>query len=172
VRVLREADPNARVWTWAPSQQSAAFVIRHQVQEAVGHHWDVAHAAGGTVRIDPAVGADAVDEFLHVSVSNADDVADGGKDPLPPPLEGRLGLACTDSDAAWLVTDGSVPGTATVTSSTRASLDADEVPTVTGTGGQLLLWLYERHGDPAGDAEAGALDPDLLQRFRGLSFTD
>ncbi|HEY7987583.1 MAG TPA: maleylpyruvate isomerase family mycothiol-dependent enzyme, partial [Lapillicoccus sp.] len=62
VRVLGEADPAIRVWTWAPSQQTAAFVIRHQVQEAVGHHWDVAHAAGGTVRIDPAVGADAVDE--------------------------------------------------------------------------------------------------------------
>ena len=104
VRVLGEADPAIRVWTWAPSQQTAAFVIRHQVQEAVGHHWDVAHAAGGTVRIDPAVGADAVDEFLQVSVSNADDAADAaaGKDALPAPLEGRLGLACVDSDAAWL----------------------------------------------------------------------
>ena len=174
VRVLGEADPTARVWTWAPSQQSAAFVIRHQVQEAVGHHWDVAHAAGGTIRIDPSVGADAVDEFLHVSVSNDDDPADAtaGRDPLPAPLEGRLALACADSDAAWLVTDGSVPGTAMVTSATRAALDADGVPTVTGTGGQLLLWLYERYGDPAGDADAGALDPDLLHRFRGLSFTD
>ncbi len=34
------------VWTWAPTKQDAGFVIRHQVQEAVGHHWDVAHAAG------------------------------------------------------------------------------------------------------------------------------
>ena len=81
VRVLGEADPAARVWTWAPAQQDAGFVIRHQVQEAVGHHWDVAHAAGRAVRISPAVGADAVDEFLHFSVSNADDAA--GDDPLP-----------------------------------------------------------------------------------------
>src|SRR6478752_4041012 len=29
VRVLGEADPAARVWTWAPSQQDAGFVIRH-----------------------------------------------------------------------------------------------------------------------------------------------
>ena len=43
---------------------------------------------------------------------------------------------------------------------------------MTGTGGQLLLWLYERHGDPTGDADASALDDDLLHRFRGLCFTD
>jgi uncharacterized protein (TIGR03083 family) len=170
VRVLGAADPAARVWTWAPAQQDAGFVIRHQVQEAVGHHWDVAHAAGRAVRISPAVGADAVDEFLHFSVSNADDAA--GDDPLPAPLEGRLGLACTDSDAAWLVADGAPPGTAAVSRTTRAGLDADGVPTVTGTGGQLLLWLYDRHGDPGGEADVGDVDPALLQRFRGLCFTD
>jgi uncharacterized protein (TIGR03083 family) len=170
VRVLGEADPSARVWTWASAQQDAGFVIRHQVQEAVGHHWDVAHAAGRAVRVSPAVGADAVDEFLQFSVSNADDAA--GDDPLPAPLSGRVGLACTDSDAAWLVADGPVAGTATVSRTTRAGLDADGVPTVTGTGGQLLLWLYDRQGDPSGDADESAVDPDLLQRFRTLCFTD
>ncbi|MET0526435.1 MAG: maleylpyruvate isomerase family mycothiol-dependent enzyme [Nocardioides sp.] len=170
VRVLDEADPAAPVWTWAPSRQDAAFVIRHQVQEAVGHHWDVAHAADLAVRISPAVGADAVDEFLHFSVSNADDAA--GEDPLPAPLEGRLGLACQDTDAAWLVADGALPGTVTVSRTANAHLDADGVPTVSGTGGQLLLWLYDRHGDPSGDADASALDPGLLHRFRGLCFTD
>jgi uncharacterized protein (TIGR03083 family) len=170
VRVLGVADPAARVWTWAPAQQDAGFVIRHQVQEAVGHHWDVAHAAGRTVQISPAVGADAVDEFLHFSVSNADDAA--GDDPLPAPLEGRLGLACTDSDAAWLVADGALPGTATVSRTDRAGLAADGVPTVSGTGGQLLLWLYDRHGGTSGEADVGDVDPALLQRFRGLCFTD
>ena len=51
VRVLADADPATPVWTWAPTKQDAGFVIRHQVQEAVGHHWDVAHAAGRSVRI-------------------------------------------------------------------------------------------------------------------------
>ncbi|HEU4330656.1 MAG TPA: maleylpyruvate isomerase family mycothiol-dependent enzyme [Lapillicoccus sp.] len=168
VRVLGSADPATPVWTWAPSQQDAAFVIRHQVQEVVGHHWDVAHAAGRSVSISSAVGADSVDEFLHLSVSNADDAA--GDDPLPGPLEGRFGLACTDSDAAWLVVDGDPPGTAAITRTSRAALDG--IPTVRGTGGQLLLWIYDRHGDPNGDADDSALDPELRQRFRGLCFTD
>jgi uncharacterized protein (TIGR03083 family) len=168
VRVLGAADPTARVWTWAPSQQDAGFVIRHQVQEAVGHHWDVAHAAGRGVVISPAIGADSVDEFLHFSVSNSDDAA--GDEPLPAPLDGRLGLACTDSDAAWLVVDADPPGTAVVTRTSRSALEG--VPTVTGTGGQLLLWLYDRHGDSGGDADEGGVDPGLRQRFRGLCFTD
>ncbi len=170
VRVLGAADPAAHVWTWAPAQQNAGFVIRHQVQEAVGHHWDVAHAAGRSVRISPAVGADAVDEFLHVSVSNADDAQ--GDDPRPAPLDGRFGLACTDSDAAWVVSDGQPSGTAVVRMVTREGLATDRIPAVTGTGGQLLLWLYDRHGDPSGEADLGDVDPALLQRFRGLCFTD
>jgi uncharacterized protein (TIGR03083 family) len=167
VRVLGAADPATPVWTWAPQKQDAGFVIRHQVQEAVGHHWDVAHAAGRPVAISAAIGADAVDEFLHFSVSGAVDPVE----PLPPALEGRFGLACTDSDAAWLLGDGPVPGTVEVTTTSPATLVADGVPTVTGTGGQLLLWLYDRHGDPGGDASADAVAPDVLDRFRGLCVT-
>lgn len=168
VRVLAAADPATPVWTWAPTKQDAGFVIRHQVQEAVGHHWDVAHAGGRSMTVSAAVGADAVDEFLEFSVSSAADPAN----PLPDPLDGRLGLACTDSDAAWLIADGSAPGTARVAPASREGLLADRVPTVSGTGGQLLLWLYDRHGDPGGDADLEAVPPDLLQRFRGLCVTD
>ncbi|MEP6649258.1 MAG: maleylpyruvate isomerase family mycothiol-dependent enzyme [Lapillicoccus sp.] len=171
VRVLGEADSTAHVWTWAPSQQDAAFVIRHQVQEAIGHHWDVVHAVGRTVRISAPVGADSVDEFLHFSVSSPEDPGTEGE-PLPTPLDGRIGLACTDSDAAWLVVDADPPGTASVTRTSRAAIDAEGVLTVTGTGGQLLLWLYDRHGDPGGDVDDGAIDPGLRQRFRGLCLTD
>ena len=64
VRVLGSADPTAALWTWFPPQQDAAFVIRHQVQEMVGHHFDAAHARGEGIEVDPAVGVDAVEEFL------------------------------------------------------------------------------------------------------------
>ncbi len=49
------------------------------------------------------------------------------------------------------------------------------MPAVTGTGGQLILWLYARHGDPSGDADTSAVDdphPGLLNRFRPLCYTD
>jgi uncharacterized protein (TIGR03083 family) len=168
IRVLGTVDPAKPVWTWAPAQQDAAFVIRHQVQEIVGHHWDAAHAAGRGIDLAPNVAADSVDEFLHFSVSNADDV----DDPLPPALDGRFGVACTDSDAAWVLADGNPPGTVAVSATSSEALRGDEVATVTGTGRQLLLWLYDRHGDPSGDADLSAVDPPLLQRFRALCYTD
>jgi uncharacterized protein (TIGR03083 family) len=168
-RVLSAADPTEHVWTWAPAQQDAGFVIRHQVQEIVGHHWDAAHAADRTIDIAPDIGADSVDEFLHFSIPNPADAED---EPLPPPLDGRIGLACTDSHYAWLVEDAEVPGTVAVSTTSTDTLSAQGVPTVTGTGGQLLLWLYDRHGDPRGEPETSAVDQELLSRFRALSFTD
>ncbi len=172
VRVLSETDPSTHVWTWAPHQQDAAFVIRHQVQEIVVHHWDAAHAAGRSIEVAPGVGADSVDEMLQFSVVNAANVDD---DPLPPALDGMFALRANDSDELWVVTDGSQPGISQVTRATGAEVDAQGTPAVSGTGGQLLMWLYDRHGDPAGDADTSAVDeadPGLLQRFRKLCFTD
>ncbi|MEO7236645.1 MAG: maleylpyruvate isomerase family mycothiol-dependent enzyme [Lapillicoccus sp.] len=175
VRVLSDVDPATRVWTWAPHRQDAGFVIRHQVQEIVVHHWDAAHAAGRTVEVSPEVGADCVDEMLQFSVVNADNVDD---DPLPPALDGTFALCCNDSEAAWLVTDGDQPGISAVTRATAAEVAERGLPAVTGTGGQLIQWLYDRHGDPAesgGDADPSAVDaadPELLARFRKLCFTD
>lgn len=167
VRVLGAADPGAPCWTWAPTRQDAAFVIRHQVQEAAVHHWDAAHAAGRGIDIAPEVAGDSVDEFLGISVSNLGDPAD----PLPPALDGRFALRCTDAEEAWVVADGSRPGLALATRTTAADVEAGAVPAVSGTAGQLLLWLYDRHGDPSGEADTTAVDVELLARFRALCFT-
>jgi len=172
VRVLSATNPSTPVWTWAPHQQDAAFVIRHQVQEIVVHHWDAAHAAGRSIEVSPEVGADSVDEMLQFSVVNAANVDD---DPLPPALAGTFAIRAGDSDDAWVVTDGNQPGLSHVTRATGAEVDAQDLPAVTGTGGQLIRWLYGRLGDPAGDADTSAVDaahPDLLPRFRKLCFTD
>jgi uncharacterized protein (TIGR03083 family) len=64
VRVLGQTDPAAACWTWAPTQQNAGFVLRHQVQEAAVHHWDAEHAAGHDIALGTAMSADAIDEFL------------------------------------------------------------------------------------------------------------
>jgi uncharacterized protein (TIGR03083 family) len=175
VRVLSETDPATRVWTWAPHEQDAGFVVRHQVQEIVVHHWDAAHAVGRSVDVAPAVGADCVDEMLQHSVVNAANAGNPDDDPLPPALDGTFAVRCTDSDAAWVVADGPEPGLSAVTRVTGADVEERGPAAVVGTGGQLIRWLYARHGDPAGDADTSAVDaadPGLLERFRHLCFTD
>lgn len=166
-QVLAAADPRDRVWTWAPTRQDAGFVIRHQVQEIVVHHWDAAHAAGLFLTVDPLVGADSVDEFLHFSVSSADD----HEDPPPPALDGTFELRCTDSSYAWRLTDGDLPGTVRVERLDPATADDPDtcLPVVSATGGDLLLWLYGRI--PLDTAAVDAVDPDLIERFRALTDT-
>lgn len=169
--VLASADPADACWTWAPTRQDVGFVIRHQVQEIVMHHWDAAQAAGRLIEVAPEVAGDSVDEFLHVSVSNADDPAD----PVPPPMGSAFSLTSTDLDVAWVVVDGPAqPGIVEVTVTTSA--DTGGVPEVRGSATALLLWLYGRvEADPASRADTSGVDASdakLLQRFRALCFTN
>jgi uncharacterized protein (TIGR03083 family) len=155
--VLRTAGQQERVWTWAPGQQDVAFITRHQVQEAAVHHWDAVDAAGGALAIEAPVAADAVEEFLTFSVSSDADRAE----PARPALDGAFALRCTDTDAAWTVTDGGSAGTIRFERGT-----ADSLPAVSGTASDLLLWLYGRVSLDS------AVPPALLGRFRALTFTD
>jgi uncharacterized protein (TIGR03083 family) len=157
VDVLRRTPYTDHAWTWAPAQQDVAFIARHQVQEAAVHHWDAANAAGRTVAIDPAVAADAIEEFLTFSVSSAADPAE----PARPSLDGQFSLRCSDVDAAWTISDDDPPGTV------RVRRGAADGPVITATAGELLLWLYQRV-----PVESAAVDAQLLERFRALTFTD
>jgi len=158
VRILGDAEPQERVWTWAPAQQDGAFVIRHQVQEIAVHHWDAAHAVGETVMIGADAAADAVEEFLTVSVSSAEDPAD----PARPALGGTFALRCTDTPAQWRVSVGAEPGTVLTTAGA-----GHDLPAISATASDLLLWLYERVALDPGD-----VDRTLLKRFRALTYTD
>jgi uncharacterized protein (TIGR03083 family) len=158
VMVLRTANGQDPVWTWAPAQQNIAFIQRHQVQEAAVHHWDAVHAAGGTMTIATPVAADSIEEFLTFSLSCDADPAD----PVRPALSGRFALRCSDSDRAWTVTDGSSPGTVRF-----AEVAGEDVSAVTGTASDLLLFLYQRVG-----IDTGSVPSDLIERFRALCFTD
>jgi len=159
VRVLGEVDQRERLWTWAPAQQDAGFVVRHQVQEIAVHHWDAVNATGGTMVLAPEIAADAADEFLHVSVSSDDDPAE----PVAPALEGTVVLRCTDTSDEWLVSDGAAPGTVGVERRTPTN----QHPAIEATASDLLLWLYQRVR-----LDDGNVDPALLTRFRRLTFTD
>jgi uncharacterized protein (TIGR03083 family) len=158
VEALGAADQSAHCWTWAGWQQDVAFVTRHQVQEAVVHHWDAVHAVGGHWTARPEVAVDSIDEFLHFSVASDDDP----DDPVVPPLEGTLAFRCTDTGDAWTLTDGARPGTA------RVGIGAaDGAPLVEAPAADLLLWLYGR-----ALLDTSAVPEDLLARFRAMCFTD
>lgn len=166
VQVLAAADPAATCWTWAPTQQNTGFVRRHQVQEAAVHRWDAEHAAGHDVAFGAAMSVDAIEEFLTFSTST---LADHPEKPRPN-LDGALVLAASDAASEWTVTDDSQPGTVRF-----ATGPADpELPRVTGTASDLLLWLYGRVPVPV---QAGGLGDQqaaerLVARFRALAFTD
>jgi uncharacterized protein (TIGR03083 family) len=161
VRVLGEADQTRHVWTWAPSQKDVAFITRHQVQEAAVHHWDAVHAAGGRLRIEAAVAADSVDEFLTFSVPT--DAAPLEDDDTPPaPLAATFALRATDADRAWTITDGASPGTLRVDQGAVAG-----PPAVQATASDLLLWLYRRV-----EIDTASVPTDVVERFRALTFTD
>jgi uncharacterized protein (TIGR03083 family) len=157
VDVLLDADQSDHVWTWAPAQSDVAFVTRHQVQEILVHHWDVAHAAETTLHLATDVATDSIPEFLSFSVSSMSDPAD----PLGEPFAGTLGLWSTDANEGWTIHDASTPGTIGFGSGI-----ASGVPTLSASSGDLLLWLYSRV-EVDGDAQAQALG----KRLHALSFT-
>ncbi|MET9019099.1 maleylpyruvate isomerase family mycothiol-dependent enzyme [Actinopolymorpha sp. NPDC004070] len=154
VDVLGGADQDAPVWTWFPGRRDIGFVTRHQVQEAVVHHWDAANAAGTAWTVRPEVAADAVEEFLTCSLADADDVARLGRT-----LSGPLVLTATDVDRSWTVSQ------ADPTAALTWSPGADGPAAVSGTVADLLLWIYGRVALPTDQSERVA-------EFRALSSTD
>lgn len=160
--ILAAANPEDAVWTWAPTQQNVGFVIRHQVQEAAVHHWDAARATGANIEIAAEVAADAIEEFITVSVSTVDDPWE----PARPALAGELVLRCTDADAAWTISDAAVPGTLQFRAGQfRAGAD-EQAPVISATASDLLLWLYDRV-EVTTPAEAA----EVTSRFQSLRFS-
>ncbi|MGP3979079.1 maleylpyruvate isomerase N-terminal domain-containing protein [Streptomyces sp. 8N114] len=86
-RTLREAGPDAKVWSPAPEPYAtSAFWARRMTHETVVHRADVAFAVGGGARYEVAeeVALDALDEWMEYGVlPEATDTPPGG-----PPLLG------------------------------------------------------------------------------------
>ena len=167
-RVLAECDPATPVWTWAPGHEDAGFVVRHQVQEAMVHHWDAVDAAGRPpLELEPELAADAVDEFLTVSVATQADPADPGT----PGIGGRVVLVATDSGDRWDVVEGARPEELLVAHSEPAdgSLPAPDAETavLAAPAADLLLWVYGRVPLDVPDVSRA-----VLERFRTLTWTD
>ncbi|HEX4863046.1 MAG TPA: maleylpyruvate isomerase family mycothiol-dependent enzyme [Acidimicrobiales bacterium] len=130
LQVLEATPDDAPAWTWGMDESfhNAGFIRRHQVQETGVHRWDMQSAASEREPhpIDPEAAADAIDEFLSVSLPF-------GVTPSKP-LSGSVHLHCTDVAGEWFIEPkGNVD---------RAHARGDVA--VRGTASDLLLALYNR----------------------------
>ena len=164
---LAEAPPTDQVWTWS-DDQSVGFVVRRQAHEAAVHRVDAELAAGRPVTpLAPWLGADGVAEILIDFLG------------VPPwGTFGRTGgvkVAATDTGDEWTVQLGSVAGTSPASGKTYADLptglvaEGDFSATVSGTAGDLDLWLWGRgdnievNGDASVAAELRAIVEESTQ---------
>ena len=60
---LRAADPDQSMWAWG-ADQHVRFWSRRQLHETLVHRFDLELAIGVTSQVDPAIAADAIDEFF------------------------------------------------------------------------------------------------------------
>jgi uncharacterized protein (TIGR03083 family) len=104
VAALREAGPDADVWTWAWERRTA-FWARRMAHETLVHRADAALTTGSGYEVAPGLAADTIDEWLQI-VSFAR--AQG--DPEAAELRGggrSLHLHATDVPGAeWLIEFG------------------------------------------------------------------
>ncbi|MGI8665688.1 MAG: maleylpyruvate isomerase family mycothiol-dependent enzyme [Jatrophihabitans sp.] len=164
IEILRGADQQAAVWTWAPSQQNIGFISRHQVQEAAVHRWDAEHAVGRECALDVPTSVDSIEEFLTFSVATPA----SRPDQPAADLGGSLALVSTDADASWTIREAELPGSVRFD---RGVDHGEQLPTVRASSSELLLWLYRRVVLTATATDQPAAT-ELIGRFRALTFTD
>jgi uncharacterized protein (TIGR03083 family) len=144
--VLRNADPTAAVWTWAP-QKDIAFIQRRMAQETAVHRWDAQSATGETEPIDALLAVDGVDEFMDLWMPQDGEPFIGER--------ASIHLHSTDAHGEWVVTvEG---GRASVR---RGHEKADVA--VRAPASDLLLLLWRRL---AADRVQVFGDPAILEAF-------
>ncbi|MFF4504517.1 maleylpyruvate isomerase family mycothiol-dependent enzyme [Streptomyces sp. NPDC001401] len=144
---LRDAGPDARVWTPAHERNTAAFWARRMTHETLVHRADAALATGASFTVDDGLAADAVDEWMDfATVPEAYEPRPAEPDLLGP---GRTLQFEATGAGQWHVDLGGDrpvwhPGRAEAAATVRAPVT------------ELLLFLYRRpapavetHGDTA-----------------------
>jgi uncharacterized protein (TIGR03083 family) len=154
VRVLRDADPTERVWTWS-SDQTAGFVMRRMAHETAVHRWDADRAANRDAPIEAELASDGVDEFLEHHV---DDPAEG--DPL---IGHSVHIHCTDVAGEWTVRSKQASGLDV----TREHAKCDCA--IRGAASDLLLVLWRRKPLSVADVVG---DGDIAAHFVALTGLD
>ncbi|MGH9271435.1 MAG: maleylpyruvate isomerase family mycothiol-dependent enzyme [Ilumatobacteraceae bacterium] len=124
IDALERTDVSTPVWTWT-SRQDVGFVRRRMAHETAVHRVDAERAAGGEHRLDPALAADGIDEFLaHFRLRVGDDA---------PTVDGSVHLHCTDVEGEWVVRDDVV---------TREHAKGDAA--IRGSAHDVLMVLWRR----------------------------
>lgn len=137
---LRDLDPSAATYTLSKADRTVGFWHRRQLFEALVHLWDLRSAADPDApppsEVGPAFHADGIDELFDVFLPRSGVLA---------PLGGVIRLESSDTGDAWVFgndwqRDDAAPPTAVVT----------------GTAGELLLYVWNRaeRVDRSGDADA------------------
>ncbi|MGW7296370.1 MULTISPECIES: maleylpyruvate isomerase family mycothiol-dependent enzyme [unclassified Streptomyces] len=147
---LREAGPDSGCWTWWGASQTprnAGGVARHRVQETAMHTYDVQVTLGAPRPLPDDVALDGVDEFLATVCATT---------AAWPHKPTAFDFHATEGPSWRLTVD------ADGARSTRLSGDTPDPAgvSVTGTAGELVIYLYDRI--PADslrlDGDAGLLD--------------
>ena len=162
---LRAAGPDQPVWTWHPTDHTAAFVARRANHETAIHRVDAQLAATGTAGevAPPELAADGIDEVLMMAAQAAADPRTAGRR-RPEARHGEtLALEPTDTAfsgaaAAWLIRldPAGLRAVRSVPDAGPADL------TLRGPVSDLEMTLYQR---PARGPVEKIGDPSVLDSF-------
>jgi uncharacterized protein (TIGR03083 family) len=154
---LRSAAPGDACWSWWTEDQTVGFWVRRVTLETLVHRWDVEVGAGvEIVPADPALAADAIDEYLDIFVGlqRLLNTAPGAGE--------TVHVHCTDTSGEWFV-EFPAPGERVVR---REHAKGDVA--FRGTAEGLLLFLWGRlPADVAGVEIVG--DASLAARWTELA---
>lgn len=141
VAQLRSTPPDAKVWTWDPSNETAAFVGRRAAHEMAVHRFDAQLARSSPQPIDGPLAADGIDEiFAMIDAWRTGGVYWGASAGAGETLH----LHATEPDAEWTIMMAA-DGPVVERRHTRADL------ALRGTASDLELELYQR--TPLGPVE-------------------
>jgi uncharacterized protein (TIGR03083 family) len=168
VAELRAARPDQAVWTWHPTDHTAAFVARRANHETAVHRVDAQLAASGTAGevAPPELAADGIDEVLMLVTESAADPRTAGRRQSGARRGQTLALEAADhavsgAPTAWLIHLD--PAGTRAERADRADRGADPADlTLRGAVSDLEMTLYQR---PARGPLERIGDPSVLDSF-------
>jgi uncharacterized protein (TIGR03083 family) len=161
--VFRDADLTAPTWTWCRHDHNAEWWVRRMAHETLIHGADAVIALGGTPEVDEALAADGIEEVLVEMMVDAPEWAEL--------TVGNRTVAIVSPARSWTLRTaswaGESPSTGKVYMDEAAVVLVPEGSApdsrITGSAGDLDLWLWGRRELPAGSVTRDATLVDLVR---------